>query len=188
MANTIKYSHQIDAAFKQLSKKFETTRKKINSTAAKRLKSGTYDAATKWMEIGKSVEEFSEKIESVRLEWRTLVEALQQAIESVETKSARTGPLPDIRVHSKQLLIPAIRILQKNNGSATSDEVLEALHSHVLTAFPQSELSVNNPSNFPPWQEMLKKVQRGCQKLGWIERRRDGQWRLTEKGRTSASD
>lgn len=186
MANSIRYSHQVDSAFKQLVKRFQSVKKKTNSSAAKRMKSGRYEAATKWMEIGRAFDAFASKIEGVRQEWRDLVISSQNSLQDVETKSVRPRRSAEIRVLPKQLYSPALKALSKRNGTASAEEILEDLHNHVLNAFPQSDLAVNSPLKSLPWQKILRKVYKYCQGQGMIERRKDGQWVLTEKGRSSA--
>lgn len=77
MATSIRGSHQVDAALKKLTKQFEATQKKINASAAKRMKTGQYEAATKWMEIGRAFEAFLKKIELIQQEWRELLASSQ---------------------------------------------------------------------------------------------------------------
>lgn len=187
MATSIRYSHQVDSAFKQLMKRFETAKKKINSSAAKRMKSGQYEAATKWMDIGRAFDTFSTKIEGVRQEWRDLVTSSQKSLEEVEAKPTRTGRVGELRIHPKQLYLPALKSLSKRNGSASSEEIIGDLYNHVLSAFPQSDLAVNSPHKFPQWQRTLRRVNKYCQRQGWIERRKDGQWVITDKGRSSVT-
>lgn len=185
MPNSIRYSHQVDSAFKQLMKRFQSVKKKVNSSAAKRMKSGQYEAATKWMEIGKAFDAFSNKIEGVRQEWRDLVLSSQNSLQEADTKAIRTRRSPGIRVLPKQLYSPALKALSKRNGTASADEILEDIHGYVLNAFPESDLAVNSPLKSPPWQRILRKIYKYCQGQGLIERRKDGQWILTERGRST---
>jgi hypothetical protein len=185
MATSIRYSHQVDSAFKQLMKRFETTKKKINSSAAKRMKSGQYEAATQWMQIGRAFDAFSSKIEGVRQEWHELVASSQKSLEEVEAKPIRTRRSGEIRVLPKQLYTPALKALSKRNGTASPEEMLADLHNHIVSAFPQNDLATNSPFKFPAWQKLFRKVYKYCQGQGLIERRKDGQWVLTEKGRSS---
>jgi hypothetical protein len=149
MAISIRYSHQVDGAFKQLMKRFDTAKKKINSSAAKRMKSGNYEAATKWMKIGRAFDTFSTRMEGVRQEWQDLVATSQQSLEGVEVELTGTQRVEEIRVPTKQLYPPALKALLRRSGSASTDEILGDLHNHILNAFPDSDLAVNVPFEFP---------------------------------------
>src|ERR1700733_6392399 len=89
MTTSIRGSHQVDAALKKVTKRFEAAQKKINSSAAKRMKMGQYEAATKWMEVGQAFEVFSNKIEIIKEEWRGLVVSSQKTLEGVESRKSR---------------------------------------------------------------------------------------------------
>src|SRR5271165_1554561 len=118
MATSIRGSHQVDGAFKKVTKRFEAAQKKINSSAAKRMKMGQYEAATKWMEVGQAFEVFSKKIEVIQQEWRDLVASAHETLQGVEsrkTRPQREGPQKSrgarSRVSSKQLCAPALKAL-----------------------------------------------------------------------------
>jgi hypothetical protein len=195
MTTSIRGSHQVDGAFKKLTKRFEATQKKINASAAKRMKTGQYEAATKWMEIGRAFEAFLKKIELIQQEWHELLASSQRSLDGVETKkvrphkegSPRTKGAKS-RISTKRLYAPALKALLKHGGEASSDEMLGDLHKYVLNEFPESDLVVNVPFNFPPWQKTIRKTHRYFQNEGWIERRKDGQWKITEKGRSAAAE
>jgi len=195
MAISIRGSHQVDSAFKKVMKRFEATQKKINSSAAKRMKMGQYEAATKWMEVGQAFDAFSSKIELIRQEWRDLLASSQKTLEGVEARTIRSKKekpprtrVGKVRILPKQLYAPALKALAGRGGAASSDEMLGDLHRYVLTEFPESELVVNVPFNFPPWQKTVRRTYKYLQSQGWIERRKDGQWKLTDKGRSAATE
>lgn len=218
MAGLIRGSHQVDVALKKAVKRFEAAQKKVNSSAAKRMKMGQYEAATKWMEVGQTFEIFAKKIEVIQQEWRDLLASSQKSLEGVESRktraqkdgSPRTHPiLPSEQrseiarkaahkawetkrsaagISPKKLYPTLLKSLVKRGDAASSDELLGDLHSYILSEFPDSELAVNVPFNFPPWQKMVRKSYKYLQNQGWIERRKDGQWKITEKGRSAATE
>src|SRR5260370_41392494 len=89
MATLIRGSQQVDSAFKKLEKRFEAVQKKINSSAAKKMKSGQYEAATKWMEVGRAFDAFSNKIETIRQEWRDLLSFSKRTVKEDENTGKR---------------------------------------------------------------------------------------------------
>src|SRR4051812_8316719 len=107
MATTIRYSQQVDSAFKQLVKRFESAKKKIDSSAAKRIKAGQYDVASKWMEVGREVEKFSQKVNQFRREWNELVTSSSDALETLEIK-AEANRAGRMHLLPKQLYVPAL--------------------------------------------------------------------------------
>src|SRR5437870_4503573 len=140
MATSIRYANQVEGAFKQLLKRFETAQKRINSSAAKRMKSGDYEAATEWMEVGRAFDAFSKKILAFRGEWQALVASSQQTLEKAEGAAAEARSKPrQARVRTTQLYIPALKALAKRGGVASSDEIVSDLQAHVLVAFPDSD-------------------------------------------------
>lgn len=84
MPNTIRGAHQVDSAFKKVAKRFEAVQKKINSSAAKRMKIGQFEAAKKWMEVGQDFGVFSTKIGVIQQEWSDLVVSSKKTLEGVE--------------------------------------------------------------------------------------------------------
>jgi len=215
MAGIIRGSHQVEVAFKKALKRFEATQKKINSSAAKRMKMGHYEAATKWMEVGQTFEVFSKKIEGIQQEWQDLLVSSEKTLEGVESRKPRAQRDGSRRTHSveqrseiarkaahkawetmrsaawispKKLYPSLLKTLVKRGGTASPDEILGDLHNYILSEFPDSELAVNVPFNFPPWQKTARKSYKYLQNQGWIERRKDGQWKITDKGRSAATE
>ncbi len=187
MATSIRYANQVEGAFKQLLNRFETAQKKINSSAAKRMKSGDYEAATEWMEVGRTFDAFSKKILGLRGEWQELVASSQQTLEKAEGAATESRNKPrQTRVLATQLYVPALSALAKRGGAASSDEMISDLQTFVLNAFPDSELATNSSS--PMWPKIVRKTYKHFQNQNWIERHKDGQWRMTEKGKSATSD
>src|SRR5260370_41720661 len=58
VAKTIPKSQAVNSAFRQLAKRLDALRKKVNSTGAKRMRANQYDTARKWMDIGQLVGSF----------------------------------------------------------------------------------------------------------------------------------
>jgi hypothetical protein len=186
MATSIRYANQVEGAFKQLLNRFETAQKKINSSAAKRMKSGDYEAATEWMEVGRAFDAFSKKIVSLRGDWQELVASSQQTLEKAEGAAAEGRSKPrQARVRAPQLYEPALKALARRGGTASSEEIASDLQAHVLSAFPDSDLAIDSSS--PAWSKIVRKAYRHFQTENWIERRKDSQWRMTEKGKSTAS-
>jgi hypothetical protein len=187
MATSIRYAHQVEGAFKQLLKRFETAQKKINSSAAKRMKSGDYEAATEWMEVGRAFDAFSKKIVAVRVEWQELVASSQQTLEKAEGAAADARSKPrQIRIRTNHLYSPALSALVKRGGVASSEDIMSDLQAHILTTFPDSDLATNTSS--PMWPRLVRKTYKHFQSQSWIERRKDGQWRVTEKGKSATAN
>src|SRR5260370_34974438 len=58
VAKTIPKSQAVNSAFRQLAKRLDALRKKVNSTGAKRMKTNQNETARKWMDNGQSVASF----------------------------------------------------------------------------------------------------------------------------------
>lgn len=75
MQPSIPRSHTVDSALQQVVKRLDTVRKRINSSAAKEMKADHYEVAQKWMEMGRSVADFTERVVAFAEEWKRLVKA-----------------------------------------------------------------------------------------------------------------
>jgi hypothetical protein len=72
---SIPSSKTVDSALRLVEKRLSLARKKINSSAAKEMKADHYEAAQKWMEMGRSVADFAQRLEAFAEEWKRLVKA-----------------------------------------------------------------------------------------------------------------
>jgi hypothetical protein len=152
------------------------------------LVSGHYEAATEWMEVGRAFDAFSKKIIGVRQEWQDLVASSQRTLEKAEGAAAQARIKPrQVQIRTAQMYIPALKALVKRGGLASSEEILSDLHTHVLGVFPESDLASSQTFASPTWQKIARKTYKHFQTQNWIERRKDGQWRVTEKGKSAAS-
>jgi hypothetical protein len=214
MATSIRGSQQVDSAFKKLVKRFAAAQKKINSSAAKKMKSGHYEDATKFMEIGKAFDTFLDKIESVRNEWRELLASSKKTLGETRTGAPDANPVQvgsrrdaalkawstrrdggagvkSKRNHkgisARELSVSALNAIAKRGGTATTDEILSDLHSHVVTAFPDSDLAAHIPLNHVPWRKIVRKTRKYIEGRGWIERTKGDHWKITDEGQSSAT-
>ena len=78
------------------------------------MKSGDYEAATEWMEVGRAFEAFSKKIVVIRGEWQELVTSSQQTLEKAEGAAADARSKPrHLRIRASHLYVPALTALVK---------------------------------------------------------------------------
>lgn len=189
MPPSVPNSHSIDSAFRQVVKRLGTARKRINVSAARELKADHYEAAEKWMDMGRSVADFADRLDAFVAEWRRLVKATRIAAGAHEGKG--TGSVTAIPIGRRTPLWkycePALKSLAARGGSASLAELVEDLSrdfAATLTDFDRASLSSREG---PRWHKAVKQAYRHCQRQGWIERRRDGIWKITPAGAAVAA-
>ena len=184
MQPSIPNSRTIDSAFQCVVKRLETARKRINSSAAREMKAGHYEVAEKWMETGRSVTDFAERLEAFAEEWKRLVKATRIV---ARAHAGSEADKPAVRVMTRRTPIwkfcePSLRALAARGGAASLPELVEELDrdpSLILTDFDRV---ASSPLGAPRWHKAVEQAYRHCQREGWIEKRRDGMWNLTPKG------
>jgi hypothetical protein len=86
---SIPNSTTVDSAFRTVEKRLKQVRKKINTQAAKEMKGGDYGSAQKWMDIGRSVTDFAERVDAFGQEWKRLSKATHSSEISPLLEAAR---------------------------------------------------------------------------------------------------
>ncbi len=189
MKLTIPNSGTIDSVFRTLEKRLKKIRKKINAQAARQMKGEDYGFAQKWMETGRSVADFAKRVEAFGQEWRRLTKATRIANVAAGEQGA---PKVAIRTRSTKtpawkFCTPALEFLVSRGGSASHEQVLSGLEQSMLSALTEKDRKPKPPLNAPRWHGAIKKANRLCQREGWIEKRADGVWKITPKGRAVLS-
>jgi hypothetical protein len=187
VAKTIPKSQAVNSAFRQLAKRLDAVRKKVNSTGAKRMKSNQYDTARKWMDIGQLVGEFSSRTDILAKEWDQLVESARVAVgigaENDSSKDTRRSGSK--RTPAWKFRAPALKALVTRGGTASQADIAADLGKAMDGALTDTDRAVAPKSGNPLWHEMVQRAYRHCQREEWIEKRRDGVWKLTAKGKAS---
>jgi hypothetical protein len=179
-------SGTVDSAFRTLRKRLKNVRKKINIQAAHQMKGGDYSSAQKWMEVGSSITDFAARVEAFGEEWKTLTRATRIANASAsERVQGNTG----IKFGSAKktpawkFCTPALELLISTSGSMNHEQVLVGLEQSMSSILTNKDRESKTPRNPPRWQGAVKKAHKHCQREGWIEKRADGIWKITPKGR-----
>lgn len=158
--------------------------KRINSSAAREMKADHYGVAEKWMEMGRSVTDFAQRLEAFSEEWKRLVKATRIV---ARAHAGGKADKPAARAMTRRTPIwkfcePALRALAARGGASTLPELVEELGrdpSLVLTDFDRV---TSSPRGAPRWHKAVEQAYRHCQREGWIEKRRDGMWKITPEG------
>ena len=176
-------SATVDSAFRSVEKRLNTVRKKINSTAAKAMKSGNYGVAQKLMENGRAVAEFTDRVEAFVQEWKRLVKTTRLTDKSAEPTTLKVTLRKPSRTPLWKFCIPALDFVVSRGGSATHDEVITGLEESMGSFLTPKDREPKSPRNPPRWYGTVKKAYKHCQREGWIDKRTDGVWKITAKGR-----
>ena len=92
MQPSIPNSHAISSAFHRLEKRLNNARKKVNAAAAKEMKADDYETAQKWMEVGRSLADFAERVAAFTQEWKRFVKATTIAAKAGKVQQQKEEP------------------------------------------------------------------------------------------------
>lgn len=173
---------RVQSSFKTLQRRLSVVLRKINAEAAAQMKVGRYDAAKGLMEIGRSFSEFSTKTSEISKTWDQLAAEVTNRIGEL---GIPTGPSQKKVTTPKALCIPALKIVVEAGGQIEMADVLSQLGNDRIT-WTEADLAESEGSL--RWQLTLDKAYRRSQRLGWLERRADGIWHITEKGRAAVRE
>jgi hypothetical protein len=181
----------VNSAFGRLQKKLGAVRKRINLSAAAEMKSGEYAVAQKWMEVGQAVGDFAQRASTFAQEWKYLVKATRVAARAQLSTTSTAGRIPKSeRTPVWKFCAPALKILMQKGGSANLDEIIVSLEESLNGILTESDRQPSKSRGIPRWHSTVQRAYRQCQKEGWIEKqkRRDGVWKITAKGKGVATD
>ena len=184
MRESIPKAKVIEGGFRALGKRLGSVRRSINAQAARCMRAGEYDAVQRWMEVGKNVADFAHRLDAFGQEWKRLVKATRiaagkkDAATTMKSSSSRRQATPALRFYE-----PAIEALAARGGEGTSDQLAQDLEPSFGSELTEADLKTLPRRGAPRWRRTLDKARRDCIREGWIESRRDGVWKLTDKGK-----
>ena len=186
MAQLIPKSQAVNSTFRQLTKRLDAVRKKVNSIASKRMKAEEYANARKWMDIGQMIGEFSTRVDVFAKEWEQLLDSSRAAVgEAASGDPEGPAKLSSRRTPTWKFRGPALKALLNRGGSASQADIVSDLKESMASSLTVTDQTVTPTRGTPLWHDAVRRVYRQCQREGWIERRRDDVWNLTTKGRSS---
>ncbi len=183
----------VDSSFRLLTKRLGSAQKRINREAAREMKSGDYETAQKWMAVGRALADFADRAGAYSAEWRTLVRTSRIAGAS-ETKGTATAGASGRRKEAAQrtpawrFYQPALRAVLQDGGEATLEQVIARLETDLAGQLSAKDLASSPKGRGPKWHDTIRSVRRLCQREGWLDKAAKDIWRLTEKGRQTASE
>lgn len=190
MRPNIPRSGVVNSAFGHLQNRLDGVQKGINAAAAREMKTGKYDDAQEWMGVGRSVAEFAQRVEAFAQEWKRLVKTARLVVRPPKVPLVDTGTpkAHSNRTPAWKFCEPALKILSGRGGTATLGEILSDLQPLLAGRLTDSDQALVGKDGGPRWHNDVQRAYRQCQREGWIEKekRRDGMWRITAKGRAIA--
>jgi DNA-binding transcriptional regulator YhcF (GntR family) len=142
-----------------------------------------------WIEkrsdIGRSVADFSDRVDAFGQEWKRLAKAAQIA-NSVAKKQVPvkvTSGRGKSKTPAWKFCTPALQAILSIGGDAKHEAVLHELESSMMSVLVDKDYQAKGPGGVPLWHTAVKRAYRQCQREGWIEKRSGGVWRITPKGR-----
>ena len=190
MRVSIPKSSGVESAFRRLIKKLSVCQKQINSSAAGDMKLGDYESAQKWIEVGRSVSDFTSRTAAFAHEWKRLVKTTRITEANNRSNQAFTGSAgKSTRTPTWRFCAPSLKVLDAMGGTATLDEIIGGLQESLAGTLTASDLRLAKARGIPRWHIAVQRCYRQCQKEGWIEKssRRDRNWKITSKGKGVAS-
>jgi hypothetical protein len=180
-------SQTINTAFRLLQSRLSTVEKKINAAAAKEMKLGKYQNAQDWMNVGKTVAEYQQRVKAFDLEWKHLVRAARIAARPMEPIALKKASAPRGGgiTPAWKFCEPSLKALSVHGGRATFAEILADLQEMLAAVLTDADHALSSKKSTPRWHNQVQRAYRQCQGEGWIdkEKRSKGEWRITEKGR-----
>ena len=189
MRESIPNAKVIDTGFRSLAKRLDGVQRRINARAARCMRAGEYDAVQRWMDIGKSVADFAGRVDAFAGEWKRLVKATRIAAVG-KTKpriTIRVVPSRKKATAASRFYEPAMKALANRGGEATSEQLLQDLETALAADLSEADCKILPRRGIPKWQATVGSVYRDCIREGWIEKRRDKVWKITERGRQLAA-
>lgn len=185
MRESIPRAAIVDTGFRMLAKRIGSVQRSINGQAATCMRAGDYDTVQRWMGVGKNVADFAHRVDAFEQEWKRLVKATRIAAsrKTTPTKIAKTAPQGKKATPASRFYEPAIKALAELGGEATSKELLESLEAAIGSELTKADRQTLPRRRIPRWQRTMESVYRDCVREGWIEKRRDRAWKITDKGR-----
>jgi hypothetical protein len=176
--------HTVDSALEGAVKRLGTVRKRINSSAAREMRADHYDVAQKWMEMGRSVTDFAQRLGAFAEEWKRLVKATRIV---ARAHAGNEAAKPVARATTRRTPVwkfcePALRALGARGGVASLPELVQDLGRDPSLTLTDFDRATSSPRGAPRWHKAVEQAYRQCQREGWIEKRSDGMWKITPKG------
>lgn len=175
-------TNRVQSSFKTLQRRLSVLLRRINTEAAAQMKAGRYDAATALMDIGRSFSEFSTKTDECSKAWDQVA---AQATGKLADLGLPTGVSQKKVTPPKALCIPALQIVVKQGGQAGMADVIADLENSSAN---WTDGDLVESGSGPRWHTSLDKAYRRSQKKGWVAKRSDGVWEITDKGRAALDD
>jgi hypothetical protein len=186
---SIPNSQAVDSALRRVVKRLTTVRKRINASAAKEMKADHYEGAQKWMEMGRSVADFAERLETFAEEWKRLVKATRivAGAHAGKEPSKLTATVSAKRTPLWMYCEPALRAVAARGGTVSLAELLEDLGRDFAQTLTDFDRAASSSRGVLRWHKTIGQAYRHCQREGWIEKRRDEIWKITPKGASVAA-
>jgi hypothetical protein len=175
-------TNRVQSSFKTLQRKLTVLLRRVNAEAAAQMKAGRYDTATALMDIGRSFSEFSTKTDECSKAWDQVA---AHANSKLADLGLPTGPSHKKLTPPKALCIPALQIVVKHGGHADMADVVSDIGNSCAN-WTDGDLA--QLGGGPRWHASLDKAYRRSQKKGWIAKRSDGVWEITDKGRAALDE
>jgi hypothetical protein len=190
MRPCIPNSSAIDSGFRSLEKRLVVARRKINAAAAAQMKADEYETAKEWMSVGRSVADFAERVAAFADEWKRLVKAARITARANHSRSGGefkqgTGPKS---TPAWKFCVPGLQAVVKRGGTADMGQVLADLEGSLTDKLTEKDRAVDSKHGNPKWHSSVRRAYRQSQREGWIEKGRDGQWKITQRGRAIAAE
>jgi hypothetical protein len=173
---------RVQSSFKTLDKRLSIVIRRINTEAAAQMKAGNYDMAKGLMDVGRSFSEFTAKTDEMSKAWDELS---SNATAQLIDLGLSVGPSQKKAMSAKALSIIALQILVKRSGRAEMADVLSHLENDQVD-WTEADVALVNGS--ARWHLTLEKAYHRSQRLGWLAKRNDGTWDITDKGRAAVED
>ncbi len=182
MARFTLRANRAESAIRTLQKRIATAQKRVNGEAASQMKAGRYDAAKTLMQVGSSLADFVKDTEALSQSWKDFTTRTAADLEPFGINVVVAGRSRSI-TSPVALCKPALQAVLTKGPSEMGAVIAELEGRMTLTEKDRVLVS-----GIPRWHAAVERAYLNSQRHGWIEKRKDGLWKLTSKGRDAATD
>jgi hypothetical protein len=169
----IPHARDVDKALKAVKSSAKAALQGLNRAAGAKMSAGNYSAAEALALKAKELQQFQVQVETLRMAWRALNRG-------TASKTGVTKATPLWSYYQ-----PILKALSDAGGKGTLAE-LEPQVEQQLSAQLQPGDHQTMAGGRERWRVMVRRARKHLISEGWIEKRKDSIWQITEKGRRAA--
>jgi hypothetical protein len=164
----------VDSALRAVKAAVRQTLKKLNEAAAEQLRRGNYSAAEPLVAKGRAIQQFAERVDALRSEWKDL-----RGGRAASADGPKSTPL-------WAYYQPILRALVEAGGEARRTALELAVERQMKSTMMPGD-SEPMARGLARWQLMIRRARKHMIAEKWIDGKAVVGWKITEAGRKAAA-